>query len=1040
MKKFVAMAVASILILTMFIPTVAIAAQDYSYVKVKLTTMDDHTSVQFKVAGAYRIAEKSTVDLYPGIVYTMKTDGANMSLSYNNGVANVAVDLGATATFVQYTNGSSSNYLYINNPDLGWRYYSGNMTFSRPSGSSYLQLVNTVFIETYLCGVIGFEMGDTWPAEALKAQAICARTYAMNSIKNHPTDAYNLDDTSASQVYWGAPYDTLGNYMHNVVAAVDATRGKVIVEGNVANLDFASGEYSASNGGQIRSTAINDDYDVRNSYSPFFTFVFPKVGTAVSSLASGDQAKVNTMYELLKDKLPAELLAQKGITCTRTDITSINGIVSAVPITLRTGMPSGSKEFTQVAVTVNVTVNGTAVQAPKAEVKGNNTTIADGDTTPAAGDDTDFGSTNVNGGQVDKTYTINNTGNAALAISGITVTGDNSGDFAVATPTPTTIAAGGSATFSVRFDPTASGVRATTVSIACNDAAAPYTFKIQGTGTGTVLNNQCDITSFHFVGYEAYAGVINGTNIAVNLPATASLADLVAAFETSTGAVVTVSMAEQTSGVTHNSFETPVTYTVKSADNSNSTNYIVTATKAAAPGIIAESAGGGGMPVGVKCDVTVILTYVTAGSAGRWDALGELHTRFTTYYSLLSKANLWLLYQDVSADNKCLLVIARGYGHGRGMSQRGAQQMAKENKTYTDIISFYFAGDAIATAAISQRALTQIPGNTTKQYGKVVASTLNVRATASTSGTKVGVLAKNAIVEILGTAGSWYRILQGTTGLVGYVSSSTSYIVKTTTSPTGTPSTTPTPTVTVSATPTGSATSTPTPTATATPLTGRVLATELNVRVQMNTASTSVWKLKKGDIVIITNVNAGTNWYKVRYLSYSGYCMSQSGATKYIEILGTAPTATPTPTGTGTVDPGDLKPVKATANISSGTLALRSTASTSGTKLADIPKGASFTVLQVHTTATWLKVTYSGKTGYVLAQYAKIGGNTAYKACTATGSSLNVRSGAGTSYSIIGTLSAGDTVVVTATGSWYKIQFGSATGYIDARYARISKP
>jgi uncharacterized protein YgiM (DUF1202 family) len=100
-------------------------------------------------------------------------------------------------------------------------------------------------------------------------------------------------------------------------------------------------------------------------------------------------------------------------------------------------------------------------------------------------------------------------------------------------------------------------------------------------------------------------------------------------------------------------------------------------------------------------------------------------------------------------------------------------------------------------------------------------------------------------------------------------------------------------------------------------------------------------------------------------------------------------------------------------------------------------------VLQVHTTKSWLKIRYSGITGYVMAKYAKIAGNTAYRACTVTTTPLNVRSGAGTGYGILGTLKSGDTLVVkakvtAATGTWYKVVCGSTTGYIDSRFARIS--
>jgi uncharacterized protein YgiM (DUF1202 family) len=124
-------------------------------------------------------------------------------------------------------------------------------------------------------------------------------------------------------------------------------------------------------------------------------------------------------------------------------------------------------------------------------------------------------------------------------------------------------------------------------------------------------------------------------------------------------------------------------------------------------------------------------------------------------------------------------------------------------------------------------------------------------------------------------------------------------------------------------------------------------------------------------------------------------------------------------------------------------LSLRSSASTQASTLIKIPKNVLLTVLQVHTTTSWLKVTYSSKTGYVLSHYVVIGGSTSYRAGTVTTSQLNVRSGTGTSYSVLGKLKSGNTVVITKNISvggitWYRIVYGTKTGYIDSRYVRKS--
>jgi hypothetical protein len=133
-----------------------------------------------------------------------------------------------------------------------------------------------------------------------------------------------------------------------------------------------------------------------------------------------------------------------------------------------------------------VTLGSTGSTAPEINLQGNGASIASGDTTPAASDHTDFGSVAVASGTIVRTFTIQNTGNAALTLSGIQVTGTNASDFTVALPASMTVAASGSATFTVTFDPSASGARNAIVNVLSNDAdESTYTFAVTGTGTTT---------------------------------------------------------------------------------------------------------------------------------------------------------------------------------------------------------------------------------------------------------------------------------------------------------------------------------------------------------------------------------------------------------------------------------------------------------------------------------------------------------------------------------------------------------------------------
>ena len=137
---------------------------------------------------------------------------------------------------------------------------------------------------------------------------------------------------------------------------------------------------------------------------------------------------------------------------------------------------------------------------PEIAVSGNAMNIADGDATPDLTDHTDFGAVAVASGTIVRTFTITNNGTANLTVGagGLSVTGGNAADFTVGGITlPATIAASGSTTFTVSFDPSASGIRSTTVNLVNNDADEnPYTFAIQGTGTApeiAVLGNSVNI-------------------------------------------------------------------------------------------------------------------------------------------------------------------------------------------------------------------------------------------------------------------------------------------------------------------------------------------------------------------------------------------------------------------------------------------------------------------------------------------------------------------------------------------------------------------
>jgi serralysin len=142
------------------------------------------------------------------------------------------------------------------------------------------------------------------------------------------------------------------------------------------------------------------------------------------------------------------------------------------------GSPTGTKTQS-IAVTVT-----NANEAPV--ITGNSVSILDGATTPSTTDHTDFGSAQVTGGTVVRTFTIANNGTVSLTLSGtplVSVSGTHAADFTVTALPTSPVTASGSTTFQVTFDPSGTGTRTATLTLANDDSdEGTFDFAIQGTG------------------------------------------------------------------------------------------------------------------------------------------------------------------------------------------------------------------------------------------------------------------------------------------------------------------------------------------------------------------------------------------------------------------------------------------------------------------------------------------------------------------------------------------------------------------------------
>jgi uncharacterized delta-60 repeat protein len=139
---------------------------------------------------------------------------------------------------------------------------------------------------------------------------------------------------------------------------------------------------------------------------------------------------------------------------------------------------------------------------PSIMVRGKAVDIPNGSTTTSQTNDTDFAQVLTPGVYAaEHTFRIHNTGGATLTLTGvprILVSGPAAADFrVVAQPSATSITAGNSVPFTVRFNPSAPGLRTATLSIASNDLAnTPHTFTVSGLGgIGALLSQRIVLTA-----------------------------------------------------------------------------------------------------------------------------------------------------------------------------------------------------------------------------------------------------------------------------------------------------------------------------------------------------------------------------------------------------------------------------------------------------------------------------------------------------------------------------------------------------------------
>ena len=281
------------------LPAAALAAKEGnpSAVRVLLRRLNLSDRADLSLTGRYlaRSAAGAEMLLPDGAEVTVLLDGGELTL-YNSGSA---VAMGAKMSLMRQDTGESEPGIRFN---LQAGFYPGDLSLSAEEGK--IVPVLTLPLETYLKGVLPYEMGDGFPSEALKAQAVCARTYALSHL--NPKAAWDVVDTTNDQVFRGLDKSAKSQQ------AVDETAGLVLV----CDGKLITAWYSASNGGQTELPSnvwggdaprcfamVDDPWDAANTAATVRSCGLARDGSGLSP----------AFLKLLREAALADPLLAEGI-------------------------------------------------------------------------------------------------------------------------------------------------------------------------------------------------------------------------------------------------------------------------------------------------------------------------------------------------------------------------------------------------------------------------------------------------------------------------------------------------------------------------------------------------------------------------------------------------------------------------------------------------------------------------------------------------------------------------------------------------------
>jgi SpoIID/LytB domain protein len=323
-RRIKGLALVVMLLLSLVLPqalkvpsTAAFAQAENGLVRVLLTRLAITDRLDAALDGSYSV-EPGGLAFQRGSKLTISSTQGTLMLYYEGMAMNAGQQLVLRRHAVL---SGEENGLRLNGD---YSLYTGDLVLSLRDGM--LRAVLHIPMEEYLLGVVPYEMSDSFPLEALKAQAITARTYALK--RTGSSQDYDVVDNTNDQVFKGM---LPGN-----VQAMQAVRETEGLAGYY-NGSLADCYYSASNGGQTElyqhvwggdeqglSVMKDDPYDLENPMSIVKSYTVPR---STANTAADDPLMV-----LIKNALSSQLaaLSYDGDP-NNIRVTAINGVTAHTP-------------------------------------------------------------------------------------------------------------------------------------------------------------------------------------------------------------------------------------------------------------------------------------------------------------------------------------------------------------------------------------------------------------------------------------------------------------------------------------------------------------------------------------------------------------------------------------------------------------------------------------------------------------------------------------------------------------------------------------